>query len=161
MATTEQLLQGEFRRLMDDRYRLSIPSTLADPLTTAGPDCIAVKERPGAISLWSAGSWETRLEAGLQVVREKIQAGRLEGRIDQVQQLGRLLSTRQRHVQLGGRGRLLIPEGFREFLGVEPGSEVIVIGAAVCVELWEPTAWLDCLQIQIPQFRELFDDLSG
>jgi len=85
----------------------------------------------------------------------------LEGRIDQVQQLGRLLSTRQRHVQLGGRGRLLIPEGFREFLGVEPGSEVIVIGAAVCVELWEPTAWLDCLQIQIPQFRELFDDLSG
>ena len=161
MATTEQLLQGEFRRLMDDRYRLSIPSTLADPLTTAGPDCIAVKERPGAISLWSAGSWETRLEAGLQVVREKIQAGRLEGRIDQVQQLGRLLSTRQRHVQLGVRGRLLIPEGFREFLGVEPGSEVIVIGAAVCVELWEPTAWLDCLQIQIPQFRELFDDLSG
>ena len=81
MATTEQLLQGEFRRLMDDRYRLSIPSTLADPLTTAGPDCIAVKVRPGAISLWSAGSWETRLEAGLQVVREKIQAGRLEGRI--------------------------------------------------------------------------------
>jgi len=161
MATTEQLLQGEFRRLMDDRYRLSIPSTLADPLTTTGPDCIAVKERPGAISLWSAGSWETRLEAGLQVVREKIQAGRLEGRIDQVQQLGRLLSTRQRQVQLGGRGRLLIPEGFREFLGVEPGGEVIVIGAAVCVELWEPTAWLDCLQIQIPQFRELFEDLSA
>jgi MraZ protein len=146
---------------MDDRYRLSIPSSLADPLTTAGPECIAVKERPGAISLWSAGSWETRLDAGLQVVREKIQAGRLEGKIDQVQQLGRLLSTRQRSVQLAGRGRLLIPEGFREFLGVEPGGEVIVIGAAVCVELWQPTSWLDCLQVQIPQFRELFDDLSG
>ena len=161
MAQTDQLLQGEFRRLMDDRYRLSIPSSLADPLTTAGPECIAVKERPGAISLWTAGSWETRLDAGLQVVREKIQAGRLEGKIDQVQQLGRLLSTRQRSVQLAGRGRLLIPEGFREFLGVEPGGEVIVIGAAVCVELWQPTSWLDCLQVQIPQFRELFDDLSG
>ena len=161
MARTDQLLQGEFRRLMDDRYRLSIPSSLADPLTTAGPECIAVKERPGAISLWSAGSWETRLDAGLQVVREKIQAGRLEGKIDQVQQLGRLLSTRQRSVQLAGRGRLLIPEGFREFLGGEPGGEVIVIGAAVCVELWQPTSWLDCLQVQIPQFRELFDDLSG
>jgi MraZ protein len=161
MAQSDQLLQGEFRRLMDDRYRLSIPSSLADPLTAAGPECIAVKERPGAISLWSAGSWETRLDAGLQVVREKIQAGRLEGKIDQVQQLGRLLSTRQRSVQLAGRGRLLIPEGFREFLGVEPGGEVIVIGAAVCVELWQPTSWLDCLQVQIPQFRELFDDLSG
>ena len=44
MAKTDQLLQGEFRRLMDDRYRLSIPSNLADPLTTTGPDCIAVKE---------------------------------------------------------------------------------------------------------------------
>ena len=86
MARTDQLLQGEFRRLMDDRYRLSIPSSLADPLTTAGPECIAVKERPGAISLWSAGSWETRLDAGLQVVREKIQAS----------------TTAQLHVSLSG-----------------------------------------------------------
>jgi MraZ protein len=75
--------------------------------------------------------------------------------------LGRLLSTRHREVKLAGRGRLAIPEGFREFLGGEPNSEVMVIGAAVCIEIWRPEAWLACLNDQIPQFSQILDDLSG
>ena len=46
-----------------------------------------------------------------------------EQRDDQVglvQLLGRLLSTRHREVELSGRGRLLIPKSFREFLAVKP-----------------------------------------
>jgi MraZ protein len=55
----------------------------------------------------------------------------------------------------------VIPEGFREFLGVEPGSEVIVVGAAVCVELWRPSAWFSHLETNIPEFRSLFEQLSS
>ena len=91
----------------------------------------------------------------------KIRAGRLEGRIEEVQLLGRLLSTRHRQVQLAGRGRLLIPEGFREFLGVEAGGEVTVIGAALCVEIWNPEHWLKYLEEQMPEFRQLLSRLSG
>ncbi len=57
---------------------------------------------------------------------------------DQVQMLGRLLSSRHRTVELAGRGRLLVPEGFREFLKVEAGGDVMVVGAGVCVEIWNP-----------------------
>jgi MraZ protein len=89
-----------------------------------------------------------------------MQAGRLEGRVGQVQLLGRLLSTRHRAIRLAARGRLLIPEGFREFLGSEPGGEMMVVGAAVCVEIWSPAAWLDHLQGRMPKFRRLFDHLS-
>ncbi len=88
-------------------------------------------------------------------------AGRLGDRLAQVQTLGRLLSTRQRPVQLAGRGRLLIPEGFREFLGVEPAAEVLVVGAAVCIEIWHPQAWKECLHEEIPRFGHLLDELSG
>ena len=73
----------------------------------------------------------------------------------------RLLSTRHKDVSLTGRGRLLIPEGFREFLGVEAGGEVLIVGAAVCVELWQPAAWMAHLDQQIPQFQQLFDRLSS
>ena len=73
-------------------------------------------------------NWKTRLDDGVQLVESKIEAGRLEGRLEEVQRLGRLLSTRHREVQLAGRGRLVVPEGFREFLGVEPGGEVMVDG---------------------------------
>jgi MraZ protein len=95
------------------------------------------------------------------LVESKMRAGRLEGRWDEVQTLGRLLSTRQRPVQLAGRGRLVIPDSFREFLGVQPGSEALLIGAGVCVEIWRPDAWLNYVAAQMPEFRQIFDRLSG
>ena len=52
-------------------------------------------------------------------------------------------------MELKGRGRLLLPEAFRRFLGVDrdpPENEVMVVGAAVCVEIWKPAAWLRYLE---------------
>lgn len=81
--------------------------------------------------------------------------------MDDVQRLGRLLSTRHRPVQLAGRGRLVVPEGFREFLGVPAGGEVMIVGAALCVELWRPTAWLQYLEENMSEFHRLFAGLSA
>ncbi len=64
-------------------------------------------------------------------------------------------------VTLAGRSRLVIPEGFREFLGVDAGSEVLLIGAAVCVEIWQPTAWVRYLEQQMPEFHRLSQELSA
>ena len=160
MSATQEFLLGEFQRSLDDRFRLSVPNELGDALTADSPDCIIAKERPGCLSLWSAPVWQTRLDEGVELVKQKMRAGKLQERIAEVQLFGRLLSTRHRAVQLAGRGRLVIPEGFREFLGVEPGGDVQVIGAAVCVEIWSPAAWLKYLEGRMPRFRRLFDHLS-
>ena len=152
---------GEYRRVLDERYRLSIPAELVGPLTASGADCILAKERSGALSLWNAKQWQASLDDGIRLVQEKMRAGRLAGRIEEVQTLGRLLSTRHAEVRLAGRGRLSVPEGFREFLGVEPGGELLVIGAALCVELWRPEAWFGYIDQSMPDFRQLFDNLSG
>jgi transcriptional regulator MraZ len=161
MTSPTPLILGEFRRALDERYRLSLPAELLDPLADSGKECILAKESPGALSLWSAAAWKANLDSGMELVERKIQSGRLHGQIEEVQRLGRLLSTRHRAVQIAGKGRLLIPEGFREFLGVEPGGDVLLVGAAVCVEIWRPDAWLDYLKENMPQFRKLFDNLSG
>ena len=155
------LIIGEFRRLLDDRFRLSIPTELAEPLAGSSEECILAKEQVGALSLWNSSDWGHKLDEGVRLVRDKMQAGRLDGRIEDVQMLGRLLSTRHTKVKLAGRSRLVIPEGFREFLGVEPGSELLVIGAALCIELWQPAAWFAYIQQKMPDFRRLFDNLSG
>jgi MraZ protein len=156
----QQFILGEFRRTLDERYRLTIPNEMGDPLTAESPDCFLAKQRPGCLSLWSAATWQARLDEGVALIQQKMRAGKLEGRIAEVQRLGRLLSTRHAPVQLAGRGRLLIPEGFRQFLAVESGGEVIVVGAAVCVEIWRPDAWVSYLEKGIPKFRRLFDQLS-
>jgi MraZ protein len=155
-----ELILGEFPRQLDDRYRLSLPTELLEPLLGNATDCILAKERPGCLSLWNI-NWQTQFDANLELVRGKIRAGKMSGRIEEVQRLGRMLSTRHRTVQFAGRGRLVVPEGFREFLKVEPSSEVMVVGAGVCVELWQPAAWLAHLEQYIPDFQKLFDQLTS
>lgn len=159
MSYPNELILGEFQRTLDQRYRLVVPTELLEPLGKAETYILA-KERLGCLSLWNGDQWANTLQAGLRVIREKMRAGKLEGRVSQLQLLGRLLSTRHRQVQLGERGRLVIPEGFREFLDVEPGGEVLLIGAGLCVEIWKPAAWLQYLAQRMPRFRRLFDRLS-
>lgn len=157
------LILGEFRRKLDQRHRVLIPKPLADPLTAESAECILAKERPGCISLWPAKRWQAKLEAGAAWIEEKLRREKLEEEIGRVQRFGRLFSTRHTQVRLAGRGRLVIPEGFREFLGVVPEgaeSEVMVVGAAVCVEIWNPADWLAYLKDQMPKFRRLFEHLA-
>ena len=154
-------LLGEYRRLLDDRSRVSLPPELGGVLAADGDNCILAKEQAGALSIWNSADWSSKLDEGVRLVFEKMQAGRLNGRIEDVQRLGRLLSTRHTTVRLAGRHRLVIPEGFREFLGVEPGGELLVVGAAVCVELWRPAVWFAYIQERLPEFRPLFDNLSS
>lgn len=161
MPAAADLLLGEFVRILDDRYRLAIPPELSDQLTAAGERCVLAKERAGCLSLWQAAEWEPRIESTVAVLRTKLEAGLLARRVAEVQDLGRLLSTRHRPVSLAARGRLVVPEGFREFLGVEAGGEVVVVGAAVCVELWRPDSWRQFVSDEMPQFRRRFDDLTA
>lgn len=153
-------LQGEFLRSLDERYRLTLPPELVEGMLGASEDALLVKERPGCLSLWPLEAGKTQLRKELAVVQSKLAAGLLGARLSQVQTLGRLFSTRQKEIKLAGRGRLVLPEGFREFLRVEPTQEVVVIGAAVCIELWHQTAWQTHLGRQIPRFRKLLTRLS-
>ena len=162
MADTDDFILGEFPRTLDERFRLQVPGELLQSLMAQGdrPDCVLAKERPGSLSLWAARVWHEKLETDVELIKTKMQAGRLEGRIEQVQQLGRLLSTRHEAVELTESGRLLIPKRFRDFLGVEPGAQVLFVGAAICLEIWNPTAWVEYLGASIPEFRKLLDELA-
>ena len=161
MTAAASLLIGEFVRTLDERFRLALPPELLDPLLASGPKLVLAKERAGCLSLWAAAIWQPRIDAAVGVVRSKIQAGLLAQRVGDVQDLGRLLSTRQQPVSLANRSRLVVPEGFREFLGVEPGGSLMVVGAAVCVELWQPAAWSAYVTSEMPGFRQRIDDLTA
>ncbi|MDR1385940.1 MAG: division/cell wall cluster transcriptional repressor MraZ [Planctomycetaceae bacterium] len=160
MGETKQLILGEFSRRIDERYRLSLPSEFLELFQPKDGDCIIAKERPGCLSLWEHSAWQEKLDARVELIQQRIKLGDLEQKMPQLQMFGRLLSTRHRPVQLAGRGRLLIPEGFREFLGVEPEKEVMVVGAAVCLEIWRPQKWIAYVEGRMPKFRKLLDTLS-
>ena len=159
--TSPTFLTGEFRRALDDRFRLTLPPDFVSGIADEQGETIVAKERYGCLSLWRADEWRQRMDDGVSLIREKIRTGRLEQRWGDVQRLGRLLSTRATEVKLANRSRLLIPEGFREFLDVEKGGEVVVVGAVVCVEIWQPGAWMEQLRSEMPDFGDLFKQLSS
>jgi MraZ protein len=157
---SETFITGEVRRTLDERHRLSLPQEFAEAVTDAAGDTIVAKERYGCLSLWKAADWQRRIDDGVALIREKISRGRMEQRWSDVQRLGRLLSTRYRTVRLANRSRLTIPEGFREFLAVEGGQDVMLVGAVICVEVWNPDAWLEQLRADMPEFSPLFKELT-
>ncbi|MBN1908185.1 MAG: division/cell wall cluster transcriptional repressor MraZ [Pirellulales bacterium] len=154
------LITGEFRRLLDDRFRISLPQELEEKLAVESGQCMLIKERVGCLGLWNAQMWQAKLEADVELVKSKLAAGKLHEKIGELQLLGRLLSTRDASVTLDDRRRLLVPDGFRQFLGVEPGSEVMVVGAGVSIEIWNPRAWLAYVRKRMPKFRKLLNHLS-
>jgi MraZ protein len=156
-----ELITGEARRTLDERFRLTLPPEFALAITDESGDTIVAKERYGCLSLWRADKWQRRLDDGVSLIQEKIRTGRMEQRWDDVQRLGRLLSTRATTVKLTNRSRLLVPEGFREFLDVNRGEDVTIVGAAICVEVWNPRAWLDQLRQDMPAFGPLLKELTG
>ena len=160
MIDSADLFIGEWPRTIDDRYRLSLPTEWVELLAGCSDGCTLAKERPGCLSLWNTAQWQGWLNQGVELMKSKIRNGRLDRRTESVQLFGRLLSTRHRTVPIVGRGRLSIPDAFRQFLGVEPGGEVLVVGAAVCVELWRPESWGQHIGEQMPGFRQLFDQLT-
>lgn len=156
----ELFITGESRRTLDERFRVSLSPEFAKAICDAEGRTILAKERFGCISLWQADEWQKRLDEGLSLIRQKISTGRLDQRWGDVQRLGRLLSTRYESVQLANRSRLLIPEGFRDFLGVAANQDVVIVGAVICVEIWNPAAWLETLKEEMPGFGPLFRGLS-
>ncbi len=157
---TSTFITGEIRRTVDERYRVSLPTEMAEAITDANGETIVSKERYGCVSLWRASDWRERIEAGVNLIRQKIEAGRMERRYGDVQRLGRLLSTRHQTVRLANRSRLLVPDEFREFLGVRPNQEVMLVGAAICVEIWNLESWVNVLREDMPEFGPLFIELT-
>ncbi|HXY34156.1 MAG TPA: division/cell wall cluster transcriptional repressor MraZ [Planctomycetaceae bacterium] len=153
-------ITGEHKRTLDERSRLSLPNDFAAAVADAEGWCILAKERAGCLSLWRGTDWQMRLDQGVELIRKKIEAGRMEERWTDVQRFGRLLSTRHTRVRLANRSRLLLPEPFREFLGVAANQDVMLVGAVICVEIWNPSAWLDVLRQEMPEFGQLFRTLS-
>ena len=156
----EAFITGEAKRTIDERFRVTLPTEMALAVTDDVGETILAKERRGCLSVWQAAGWQKRLDDGVAVIKQKIQAGRMEHKWGEVQRLGRLLSTRTRTVKLANRSRLLIPEGYREFLEVEPNQDVMLIGAVICVEIWNPQAWLEILRQDMPEFGPLFQELA-
>ena len=73
-------ITGEVKRTIDDRFRLTLPQDFAESISDEQGNIIVAKERTGCLSLWRCDEWQKRLDSGVELLRKKMDSGRMEGR---------------------------------------------------------------------------------
>ena len=117
---------GEFSHNLDDKGRLTIPAKFRDELAgglviTRGIDrCLAVYPRQG---------WDALAERIAQLPLTQRDA----------RNFSRLMFSGAADFIPDRQGRVLIPQGLREYAGLD--SEAVIIGLYDRLEIWNPELW--------------------
>jgi len=117
---------GEFSHNLDDKGRLTIPAKFRDELAgglviTRGIDrCLAVYPRQG---------WDALAERIAQLPLTQRNA----------RNFSRLMFSGAADFIPDRQGRVLIPQGLREYAGLD--SEAVIIGLYDRLEIWNPELW--------------------
>jgi MraZ protein len=117
---------GEFRHTIDGKGRVAVPARFRADLAAGATvcrwleNCVAIFPKQVWQTLADAASAERYADAGARAFTRFLFSGAFE-------------------VELDGQGRVVLPTSLRQFGGLR--SEVVVVGAADHIELWEPARW--------------------
>lgn len=66
----------------------------------------------------------------------------------------RRFGAMSRSEKISAQGRVTIPAGFRDYAGLQPGEEAVVVGAEIGIEIWNAERW----QAEILHIDEHFQE---
>lgn len=126
---------GEFEHTIDDKGRVAIPARFREDL---GERFVLTRGFEQCLQAFPRSMWE--------VLSEKVD--KLPIGSPQARNMRRILFSPAAEVEIDRQGRILIPQGLREYAGL--AEEVLITGMSTYFELWSGERW-----------RELQEELSG
>lgn len=117
---------GVYERNIDDNGRLALPAPFRGDL---GDRCYATLDPQGCITVRTVTTFET--EAAELIDAQK------QGRVSPAQR--RSLATGTLAVSIDKQGRITLEEKAREFAGLTPGSQAMIVGNLNTLEIWRPS----------------------
>ena len=151
---------GQERCRMDANGRLKLSVSLLYDFQRSAEESLVLFCLPeGALGLYTATVWNSMRQ-------REVGATALAGGSMLARRSMRRFGAFSQRVELTRQGRITLPSVFREHAEVLPGSEVVVLGVEVGVEIWNVERWSDELRliqehmVQKGQL-ELTEDLSN
>ena len=138
------MFMGEFQHTLDGKGRLILPAKIREGLgdtfiATRGLDeCLFVFTRE------EGGALETKLKQ-LSLVKPEARA------------FSRYLFSGAAELESDKQGRVLLPPNLREYAKLE--KEIVVIGVANRVEIWDKEAWKNYNERMGPTVEQLSEQL--
>ena len=119
------LVKGEYKHSIDAKGRLAMPAKLRDEL---GERFTVTKGLDGCLAVYPEKEWES--------LEDRIRA---LGNGEKARRVKRYYFANAFDAQLDAQGRILIPEGMREFADLQ--KDVVVIGQLDHAEIWNSEKW--------------------
>jgi MraZ protein len=126
---------GEFEHTIDDKGRVAIPARFREEL---GERFVLTRGFEQCLQAFPRTMWED-----LSAKIDRLPLGNPQART-----LRRMLFSPAAEVEIDRQGRILIPQGLREYAGL--AEEVLITGMSTYFELWSGERW-----------RALQDELSS
>lgn len=120
------MFTGEYTHTLDDKRRISVPSTFRDDLNG---EAVLTRGLDNCIFIFPEEAWE---EIASQL--SELSFGDADSR-----GLNRFLLSGAREVSLDKSGRILIPEFLASFASLE--DEAVFAGVNTRIELWDKGRW--------------------
>ena len=120
------MFTGEYRHSVDAKGRVAVPARFRSQLAGSAK---VTRWLDACLALFPSADWEafSAKVADLPVTDASART------------FQRFFFSSTFDVEPDAQGRVLLPQGLREWAGLE--SEVVVVGARDHVELWEPRRW--------------------
>jgi MraZ protein len=117
---------GEYKYLLDEKKRLSIPSKFRGEL---GKKAIVTRGLDGCLFLYSQAEWKKLAEK-----LGKLPLGQADARGFQ-----RIMLSGAMEVSIDRLGRILLPEYLKKYANLK--KKVVIVGLYNHIELWDETKW--------------------
>jgi MraZ protein len=139
---------GEFEHSVDDKGRVAVPARFRDEVKGG---LIVTRGFDHCLQAFPLATWQT--------LAQRISALSLGN--EESRHLRRLLFSGAAEVELDRQGRILIPQGLRDYAGI--GERAIIAGMNTYFELWSEAHWqsvLSALDSQSGLMAEQLADLG-
>ncbi len=129
-------MRGEFRNTIDEKGRLMIPPRLREQLGTS-VDLVLTKSLDKALWLFTTEDFDN--------FDNQVNGDSMSLLDSNATLINRLIISPARDVELDKTGRLSIPQVLRDFAGLEPKSECVILGSRTHVEIMNAQSYDEML----------------
>lgn len=126
---------GQDKCLVDANGRIKLSPHFLVDFRLTGPDLMLHCLTEGGLAIYPASTWHQMRQA------EPRPAARAAASVVFRRQLRRFGSFSQPET-LSNQGRITVPPRFREVLALTPGTDSVLVGCEIGVELWNAERWM-------------------
>jgi MraZ protein len=139
---------GEFIHSLDEKDRFILPAKFREKIKTLEKKKFYItRGLEGCLFLFAESVWES-LEEKLKSISFTKQEGRF---------FNRLYFSGAQEVEIDSQGRITIPGYLKEFAQIN--KEIVIIGIADRIEIWDKERWNKFYQENKKKFEEVSENL--